>query len=46
MSETIFGNWKPFKNDEKSFLFHLTHFRSPDLDFRLHFLVMQKKWFD
>ena len=22
-SETIFGNWKPFKNDEKCFSFHL-----------------------
>ena len=22
-SETIFGNWKPFKNDEKYFLLHL-----------------------
>ena len=22
-SETTFGNWKPFKNDEKWFLFHL-----------------------
>ena len=22
MSETIFGNWKPFKNNEKCFLFH------------------------
>ena len=21
--ETIFGNWEPFKNDEKCFLFHL-----------------------
>ena len=24
--ETIFGNWKPFKNDEKSFLFQLKIF--------------------
>ena len=23
MSETIFGNWKPFKYDKKCFLFHL-----------------------
>ena len=23
MSETVFGNWKLFKNDEKCFLFHL-----------------------
>ena len=31
-SETIFGNWKPFKNDEKSFLFHLkSSFRSQDI---------------
>ena len=22
-SETVFGNWKPFKSDEKCFLFHL-----------------------
>ena len=22
-SDIIFGNWKPFKNDEKCFLFHL-----------------------
>ena len=22
-SEAIFGNWKPFKNDENCFLFHL-----------------------
>ena len=30
-SETIFGNWKPFKNDEKYFLFHLeSFFRSQD----------------
>ena len=23
MSERIFGNWNPFKNDENCFLFHL-----------------------
>ena len=25
-SETIFSSWKPFKNDEKCFLFHLKRF--------------------
>ena len=31
-SETIFGNWKPFKDDEKGFLFHLkSSFRSQDI---------------
>ena len=31
-SETIFGNWKPFTNDEKCFLFHLkSSFRSQDI---------------
>ena len=31
MSETTFGNWKPFKNDEKYFLIHLKRFfRSED----------------
>ena len=31
-SEKIFGNWKPFKNDEKCFLFHLkSSFRSQDI---------------
>ena len=31
-SETIFDNWKPFKNDEKCFLFHLkSSFRSQDI---------------
>ena len=31
-SETIFDNWKPFKNDEKCFLFHLeSPFRSQDI---------------
>ena len=30
-SETTFGNWKPFTNDEKCFLFHLnSSFRSQD----------------
>ena len=30
--EKIFDNWKPFKNDEKHFLFHLkSSFRSPDI---------------
>ena len=28
-SKTIFGKWKPFKNDDKCFLFHLkSSFRS------------------
>ena len=28
-SETLFGKWKPFKSDEKCFLFHLkSSFRS------------------
>ena len=28
----FFGNWKPFKNDDKSFLFHLkSYFRSQDI---------------
>ena len=31
-SEAIFGNWKPFKNDEKYFLFRLkSSFRSRDI---------------
>ena len=31
-SETIFGDWKPFKNNEKYFLFHLkSSFRSQDI---------------
>ena len=31
-SETIFGNWKPIKNDEKYFLFHLkSSFGSQDI---------------
>ena len=31
-SETIFGNWKPFKNDGKCFLFYLKYsFRSQDI---------------
>ena len=31
-SVDIFGNWKPFKNDEKCFLFHLKSlFRSLDI---------------
>ena len=33
-SEKIFGNWKPFKNDDKCFLFHLkSSFRSQDIQF-------------
>ena len=39
-SETNFSNWKPFKNEEKSFLFYFSFSRY--LDFWLHFLVMQK----
>ena len=37
-----FGNWRPFKNDEKGFLFHLkSSFRSQDvLDFCHYFLIM------
>ena len=32
MSEKIFGSWKPFKIDEKCFLFHLkSSFRSQDI---------------
>ena len=32
MSETIFGNWKPFTNDEKWFLFHFkSYFRSQNI---------------
>ena len=28
----VFGNWKPFKNDEKCFLFHLKRsFRAQDV---------------
>ena len=31
-AETIFGNWKSFKNDKKCFLFHLkSSFRSQDI---------------
>ena len=31
-SKTIFGNRKPFKHDEKGYLFHLkSYFRSPDI---------------
>ena len=31
-SETIFGKWKPLKNNEKCFLFHLkSSFRSQDI---------------
>ena len=32
MFETIFGNWKPFKSDEKCFLFHFKDsIRSQDI---------------
>ena len=32
MSETIFGNWKLFKSDEKCFLFYLESlFHSQDI---------------
>ena len=32
MSETSLGKWKPFKNDEKFFLFHLKNSsRSQDI---------------
>ena len=32
MSETIFDKWKPFKSDEKGFLFQLkSSFRSQDI---------------
>ena len=31
-SETIFAKWKPFKDDEKSFLFHpKSSFQSKDI---------------
>ena len=40
MSETLFGKGKPFKNDEKCFLFHLFSF-SRYLNFCLEFLVKQ-----
>ena len=43
-SETIFGNWKPFKNDEECFLFHLEIF-SRYLSFCLEFLVKLKNSF-
>ena len=34
MSETIFGNWKRFKNDKEYLLFHLkSSFRSQDIYF-------------
>ena len=37
-----FGNWKPFKKDEKCFLFHLkSYFRSQD-NFCFDILVIQK----
>ena len=38
-SEKIFSNWKPFKNDEKCFLFHLKSFKRY-LNSCLDFLVM------
>ena len=42
-SETIFGNWKPFKNYEKRFLFHLKNsFRSQDIWVFANFLIMYK----
>ena len=42
-SETIFGNWKPFKNNEKCLLFHLKIAFFPRyLNFCLDFLVMKK----
>ena len=35
----IFGNWKPFKNDEKFFLFHLKSlFRSQDIKLLFWFI--------
>ena len=41
--ETVFGNWKPFKNDEKCFLFHLKSFLlSRSFSFCLDFLIMYK----
>ena len=42
----FFGNWKPFKIDEKRFLFHLeSSFHSQDLKFLSDFLVMLKNGF-
>ena len=40
-SKTIFGNWKPFKNDEKAQL--EKSFRSQDLSFCFDILVMYRK---
>ena len=41
-SETIFGNWESFKNDEK-YLFHLKRFsRSQDVQICLGILVLYK----
>ena len=45
-SETIFCNWKPFKNDWKCFLFHLKSFFVIKIfTFLLDFLVMYKNGF-
>ena len=43
-SQAIIGNWKPFKNGDKCFLFHLQSFwRSQDiLSFCFDFLVIYK----
>ena len=41
-SETIFGHWKPFKNDEKCFLLFKLYSFSKDLYLCLNSLVMQK----
>ena len=47
MPETIFGNWKPFKNDEKSFFIspQKLFLFSTYLSFYFHFLVMYQKGF-
>ena len=46
-SETFFNNWKPFKNNQKCFLFHLkSSFRSQDiLIFVLNFWACRKNGF-
>ena len=48
MSETIFDNLKPFKNNEKCFLFHIkSSFRSQDiLCFCTDFLSLVAKRLD
>ena len=46
-SGTIFGSWKPFKNDEKWFLFHLkSSFLSQDIQFFVLTFGYVEKQFD